>query len=311
MKISVIIPVYNECENIDEFYNVINQTLFNIKYELIFINDGSKDSSLEVLKKIAKKDKKVKIISFSRNFGKEAAIYAGLKNSSGKYTAIIDSDLQQHPKYLVQMYDFLEKNDEFDAVCMCQAKRKENFLVSFCKKIGYKFMDSVTDIKFVNGASDFRMFRRNMLEAILTLSERNRFSKGIFSWVGFNTKYMTYEVLERKAGKTSWSFKSLLSYGIGGVVGFTTRPLRISTYIGLITSIIAFIYFIVIVLQTLITGKDIPGYASIMGIVLLLGGIQLLCIGILGEYLSKTYIESKERPIYIEKERINFNDKKN
>lgn len=309
MKLSLVIPVYNEEKNLDEFYETTKKELKKIKYELIFINDGSKDKSLEVLKSLAKKDKKVKIISFSRNFGKEAAIYAGLKNITGEYTAIIDSDLQQHPKYLIEMYNELEESEEYDSICMCQAKRKENFMVSFIKKIGYKLMDAVTDVKFVNGASDFRMFRRNVLNAILEMSERNRFSKGIFSWVGFNTKYMTYEVMERKAGKTSWSLKSLISYGVDGFVGFTTKPLRVSTYIGFLTSLIAFIYFIIILLQTLITGKDIPGYASMMCVILFLGGIQLLCIGIVGEYLARTYIESKERPIYIEKERINFSDK--
>lgn len=311
MKLSLVIPVYNEEKNLDEFYETTKKELKKIKYELIFINDGSKDKSLEVLKSLAKKDKKVKIISFSRNFGKEAAIYAGLKNITGEYTAIIDSDLQQHPKYLIEMYNELEESEEYDSICMCQAKRKENFMVSFIKKIGYRLMDAVTDVKFVNGASDFRMFRRNVLNAILEMSERNRFSKGIFSWVGFNTKYMTYEVMERKAGKTSWSLKSLISYGVDGFVGFTTKPLRVSTYIGFITSLIAFIYFIIILLQTLITGKDIPGYASMMCVILFLGGIQLLCIGIVGEYLARTYIESKERPIYIEKERINFSDKEN
>lgn len=311
MKLSLVIPVYNEEKNLDEFYETTKKELKKIKYELIFINDGSKDKSLEVLKSLAEKDKKVKIISFSRNFGKEAAIYAGLKNITGEYTAIIDSDLQQHPKYLIEMYNELEESEEYDSICMCQAKRKENFMVSFIKKIGYKLMDAVTDVKFVNGASDFRMFRRNVLNAILEMSERNRFSKGIFSWVGFNTKYMTYEVMERKAGKTSWSLKSLISYGVDGFVGFTTKPLRVSTYIGFLTSLIAFIYFIIILLQTLITGKDIPGYASMMCVILFLGGIQLLCMGIVGEYLARTYIESKERPIYIEKERINFSDKEN
>lgn len=310
MKLSVVIPVFNESGIIEEFHEVITSELKNIKYELIYINDGSRDDSLEKLKKIAQKDKHAKVIGFSRNFGKEAAVYAGLKNSSGDYTAIIDSDLQQHPKYLLTMYNTLEKEAEYDAVCMIQEKRKENFLVSIVKKIGYKIMDSATNIKFVNGASDFRMFRRVMLDSILKLSERNRFSKGIFSWVGFNTKYMPYEVAKRKAGVTSWSFRGLLAYGIDGFVGYTTKPLRISTYIGILTSLSAFIYFGAILLSTLITGKDIPGYASIMCVILLIGGIQLFCMGIIGEYLARTYIESKERPIYIEKERINFNDKK-
>lgn len=310
MKLSVIIPVYNEEKTLKDFYKVITEELKKIKYELIFVNDGSSDESLIVLKELSK-DKKVKIISFSRNFGKEAAIYAGLKNSSGMYTAIIDSDMQQHPKYLVEMYNELDVNSEIDSVCMIQAKRKENFMVSIVKKLGYKIMDSATDVKFVNGASDFRMFRRNVLNAIIELSERNRFSKGIFSWVGFETKYMYYEVLERKAGKSSWSLKKLLAYGLDGFVGFTTKPLKISTYIGFFTSLVAFIYFIIILLQTLIAGKDLPGYASMMCVILFLGGIQLLCMGIVGEYLARTYIESKERPIYIEKERINFSDKKN
>lgn len=312
MNLSVIAPVYNEGELIIEFYKTLDNTLKKekINYEVIFVDDGSVDDSLTKLKQISK-NSNVKIISFSRNFGKEAAIYAGLKNSSGKYTCIIDTDLQQHPKYLIEMYKVLEKKDDIDEICMYPKARVESKLINCCKNIGYRLLSKITKLNMKSGASDFRMFRKNVLNSLLLLGEKNRFSKGIFSWVGFNIKFMEYEVLKRRAGKTSWSLKGLFSYGIDGFIGFTTKPLRLSTYIGLLSSFIAFVYFIIIVLQTLIVGKDLPGYPSLMCVILFMGGIQLLCLGIVGEYLARTFIETKNRPIYIEKERINFNDKKN
>lgn len=312
MNLSVIAPVYNEGEIIIEFYKTLDNTLKkeNIKYEVIFIDDGSVDDSLIKLKQISK-NTNVKIISFSRNFGKEAAIYAGLKNSNGKYTCIIDTDLQQHPKYLIDMYNELEKNNDIDEICMVPKTRIESKLVNCCKNIGYKLLSKITKLDMKSGASDFRMFRKNVLNSILMLGEKNRFSKGIFSWIGFNISFMEYKVLKRKAGKTSWSIRGLFSYGIDGFIGFTTKPLRLSTYIGLLSSFIAFIYFVIIVLQTLIIGKDLPGYPSLMCAILFMGGIQLLCLGIVGEYLAKTFIETKNRPIYIEKERINLDDKEN
>lgn len=305
MKLSIIVPLYNEEDVIEKFYKEISKTLENKKYELLFINDGSKDDSLNILKHIHENDKEcVKIISFSRNFGKEAAIYAGLKASSGKYTVIIDADLQQNPKYILEMEEILDKESEYDEVCMFQKQTKKR------KKqtIFYKLISKITKIDFVNGASDFRMFRRYVVDAILEMTEVNRFSKGIFSWIGFNVKYIPYVPEERKGGETKWKFKDLVRYGINGIIGFSTSPLKISTYLGVFTSFIAFGYLMFLLIKTIITGVDVPGYASTICCVLILGGIQLLCTGILGEYVSKTYVETKKRPIYLTKEKIGFDE---
>ena len=309
MQLSVIVPLHNEEGILDKFYETLSKVLVNKNYEIIFVDDGSSDNSLKILREISNKDKKVKIISFSRNFKKDPAMYAGLLNCSGDYSCIIDGDFQQDPLYILEMFEFLENNKEYDSVCMFQKKRKENIFKSSLTKFFYFTIDKLCDIKFVDGASDFRMFRRNMKDAIISLSEYSRFSKGIFSYVGFKTKYLPYEVLERTTGKTHYNFINCVRYAFDGFVGFTTKPLRLSTYIGIITSIVAFVYFIILVVKTLIIGIGIPGYASLMAIILFLGGLQMLCIGILGEYLAKTYLETKKRPIYIEKERINFDEK--
>ncbi len=303
MKLDIIVPLYNEEENLADFYNEVKKTLENIEYRIIFINDGSSDNSLKVLKDLYKFDKKrVRVVSFSRNFGKESAIYAGLKNSNAEYTAIIDADLQQDPNYLLDMLNKLDKNNDIDSICMIQAQKKNRFF----QKLFYKFINKISKTNFVNGASDFRMFRKKVVESILSLSEKNRFSKGIFSWVGFNTLYLPYVVKERKKGKSKWNFFKLLNYAIDGFVGFSTSPLKFSVYLGLLSSTSAFIYLIVILIKTLIKGKDVPGYASIICLILFIGGCILLSIGILGEYLAKTYLEVKNRPIYIESERIGF-----
>ena len=303
MKLDIIVPLYNEEENLADFYNEVKKTLENFEYRIIFINDGSSDNSLKVLKDLYKFDKKrVRVVSFSRNFGKESAIYAGLKNSNAEYTAIIDADLQQDPNYLLDMLNKLDKNNDIDSICMIQAQKKNRFF----QKLFYKFINKISKTNFVNGASDFRMFRKKVVESILSLSEKNRFSKGIFSWVGFNTLYLPYVVKERKKGKSKWNFFKLLNYAIDGFVGFSTSPLKFSVYLGLLSSFSAFIYLIVILIKTLIKGKDVPGYASIICLILFIGGCILLSIGILGEYLAKTYLEVKNRPIYIESERIGF-----
>ena len=303
MKLDVIVPLYNEEENLKDFYKAVNKSLKDIDYRLVFINDGSSDSSLKVLKKLYETDKKrIRIVSFSRNFGKESAIYAGLKNSNAEYTAIIDADLQQDPDYLVEMVKILDKSDDVDSVCMIQAQKKNRFF----QKLFYRFINKISKTNFVNGASDFRMFRKKVVESILSLSEKNRFSKGIFSWVGFNTLYLPYVVKKRKKGKSKWNFFKLLNYAIDGFVGFSTSPLKFSVYLGLLSSFSAFVYLIVILIKTLVKGKDVPGYASIICLILFIGGCILLSIGILGEYLAKTYLEVKNRPIYIESERIGF-----
>ncbi len=303
MKLDIIVPLYNEEENLADFYNEVKKDLENIEYRIIFINDGSTDNSLKILKDLYKFDKKrIRVVSFSRNFGKESAIYAGLKNSNAEYTAIIDADLQQDPNYLLDMLNKLDKNNDIDSICMIQAQKKNRFF----QKLFYKFINKISKTNFVNGASDFRMFRKKVVESILSLSEKNRFSKGIFSWVGFNTLYLPYVVKKRKKGKSKWNFFKLLNYAIDGFVGFSTSPLKFSVYLGLLSSISAFIYLIVILIKTLVKGIDVPGYASIICLILFIGGCILLSIGILGEYLAKTYLEVKNRPIYIESERIGF-----
>ena len=305
MKLSVIVPVYNEDACILDFYEEITKVLNGFDFNIIFVDDGSSDKSLKILKELYSKDKdKVKIINFSRNFGKDAAIYAGLKNSDSEYTAIIDADLQQNPKYLLKMIEELENEVSLDEVCMVQQNKKERFF----QKIFYKIINKISKINFVVGASDFRMFKKQVVDKIISLGESNRFSKGIFSWVGFNVKYINYTVEERKKGTSKWNFFKLFSYAIDGFINFSIAPLKIAIYTGTLSSVVAFIYFIAVIIKTLFLGENIQGYPTIVSLILLIGGIQLLCIGILGEYLGKTYLETKQRPIYIEKERIGFNE---
>ncbi len=305
MKLNVIIPLYNEEECIIDFYNETSNVLKDIDYKLLFINDGSTDNSLKILKDIYENDKKrVGIITFSRNFGKESAIYAGLEYSNAEYTVIIDADMQQDPKYIITMLNKLENDDDIDNVCMVQKQKKKRLL----QNIFYKIINKISKVNFVNGASDFRMLRKNVVKSILSLSEKNRFSKGFFSWVGYNTIYLEYKVKPRIKGKSKWGFLKLFNYAIDGFINFSTAPLKISIYSGFITGIGALVYFIYIIVKTLILGKDVPGYASTISLVLFFGGLQLICIGVLGEYLAKTYMETKNRPIYIEKEKIGFNE---
>lgn len=307
MKLSVIVPTYNEEECILDFYEETTKVLNGFDYNIIFVDDGSKDKTLKVLKEIYSKDKdkdKVKIINFSRNFGKDAAIYAGLKNSKSEYTVIIDADLQQNPKYIIQMIEELDNNESLDGICMVQSSKKERFF----QKLFYKIINKISKTEFVVGASDFRIFRKQVVNKIISLGEANRFSKGIFSWVGFNIKYINYKVEDRKKGTSKWTFFKLFSYAIDGFVNFSIAPLKIAIYAGTLSSVAAFIYFIFVIIKTLFLGETVQGYSTIVSLILLIGGIQLLCIGILGEYLGKTYLETKQRPIYIEKERIGFDE---
>lgn len=305
MKLSVIIPSYNEEGNVKGIYDSLSKTLKDISYELIYIDDGSKDKTLEELEKVYTKDKKhVKVISFSRNFKKEAAIYAGLSHSSGEYTCIIDGDMQQNPKYLLEMLDFLEDNEDYEQVAMVMKKRKvDNFIMKISKKAFYFIIDKISDISFVSGASDFRMFRKCVKDSVLSLTEKRRFSKGIFSWIGFNTKYMEYEVEPRVNGKSSFNFFNSLNYAIDGILGYSTKPLRFATYVGLLSCIISIIYAIIIIASSL------SSYAWIIFVILLLGGLELISIGILGEYLAKTYVEVKNRPVYIIRKSLGFDKK--
>lgn len=312
MKLSLIIPCFNEAGNVRPLFDKINEVFENKinDYEFVFVNDGSKDETLKNLKEICESSSRpVKVVNFSRNFGKEAAIFAGLKEASGDLISLIDADLQQNPEYVVKMVDYLDENPEYDCVTAFQEKRKEGAFLRFCKRRFYHLINKMSDTEFVDGASDFRTFRKAMKDAILEMSEYHRFSKGIFSWVGFNTYYMPYAVDERLSGTTKWSFWKLFKYAIEGIVAFTTVPLKISTYTGFFTSLASLIYIIVVIVEKLAFGIAVPGYATIVVLILFLGGLQLLALGINGEYLSKTYIQTKNRPIYIAREIIT-NDKK-
>lgn len=310
MKLSILIPAYNEEENMDIIYNNIKSVLEDISFEIIFIDDGSLDKTYPVLESIYKKDpNRVRVISFSRNFGKDAAIYAGIEYAAGEFTAIIDADMEQDPKYLVKMLNFLENNKNYDQVAMVIKERKAgNVFKRFGSKTFYKFINLLSDIKFEQDASDFRMFNSIVKEALLKLPEKNRFSKGIFNWVGFNTKYLEYDVGTRTKGKTKFGFRSSFRYAINGIVGFSTRPLKLATVFGSITSLTGFVYLVYVIIKTLVFGTDTPGFATIVCLILFLGGIQLISIGILGEYISRMFIETKNRPIYIARKRLGFED---
>ena len=299
MKLSIIIPCYNEEDNVrviyDEIYNVFNTK--KISYELIFVNDGSQDNTFEKLNELIKQKKQnIKIVDFSRNFGKEAAIYAGFKNSGGEFVAIIDADLQQRPELIVNMLDILKTNEEYDSVAAYQQKRKEGKILTFFKNIFYKIINRISSVSFVQGASDFRIFRRKMVDAIIEMSEYNRFSKGIFSFVGFKTYYMPYEVEQRRNGTSKWSFIKLFNYAIDGIVAYTTLPLRIP----FIFSFILLLISLLLLVLFLIFGIDLIKISIVL--MLFLIGLVFMTVGILGEYLSKTYLEVKKRPVYIIKD---------
>ena len=279
------------------------------EFEFLFVNDGSKDDTLKVLRELSKKDERVKYISFSRNFGKESAMYAGLKEAAGDYVAIMDADLQDPPALLPEMFDTLEKG-EYDCVATRRVTRKgESKIRSFFARLFYKIMNLISNTEVVDGARDFRLMSRQMVNAILEIGEYNRFSKGIFGFVGFNTKWLEYENIERVAGKTKWSFWKLLLYALDGFTAFSTKPLNISTFVGILFCLISLIMIIFIICKTLIFGDPVGGWPSLACIVLFVGGVQLFCTGIMGEYLSKTYLEVKNRPIYIVKE-TNINKEK-
>lgn len=314
-KVSLVVPCYNEEKNVGLFYDECKKSFkkCNFKLELVFVNDGSKDETLEILKQNYNKGKKdkiaVKVISFSRNFGKEAAMYAGLENATGDYIGIIDADLQQRPELVKDMVKELDEDDKIDCVCYYQEKRIENRVVSFLKKKFYKFITKISEVEFVEGASDFRLFRKYVVDAILSLSEKNRFSKGIFSWVGFNTKYLPYTPDERMYGKSSFSLKGLFKYALSGILAFSVAPLKISTYLGLLFSSLSFIYLIVVLIQKIFFSINVPGYATLISCLLLIGGLILFALGIIGEYLSRLYLEVKNRPIYLVRDYFDSEEK--
>jgi len=309
MKLNVIIPCFNEEGNVELLYKKISETLDEIDYQLIFVNDGSTDKTYQKLKDLYNKDPKhMQVINFSRNFGKDAAMYAGLTHTNADYSVIIDGDLQQNPKYLLDMMNYLDKHEDIDIVAMINKKRKEGIITRFLKWGFYTFMNLISDINFTKDASDFRMFRKNVVEAIISLSENNRFSKGIFSWIGFNTHFMNYKVEARHAGKTYFNFINQCRYAFRGIINFSVKPLRLATVFGFLFAFIAFIYMIFILVQTIASGSSVPGFPTLISVVLFLGGTQLMAIGILGEYISRTYLEAKKRPVYIAKNKLGFNE---
>lgn len=304
--ISIVVPCYNEQEVLPLFYNEITKVMAQIKekhsdteFELLFINDGSKDDTLKLLRELAVKDMRVRYISFSRNFGKEAGMYAGLQNSNGDYVVVMDADLQHPPAFIPQMYEYV-LSGEYDCATTRRVSREgESKIRSWFSRQFYKIMNKISQTEIVDGAQDFRFMTRQMVDSILSMKEYNRFSKGIFSWVGFRTKYMPYENIERAAGNTTWSFKSLFKYSLEGIFAFSTAPLSISSFLGILSCIIAFIMILIIVIKWLAFGDPVQGYTTTICVILMMGGLQLFCIGILGQYLSKTYLESKNRPIYL------------
>ena len=305
MLLSVIVPCYNEEENVQLFYDTAVRDLASVieDTELIFVNDGSKDKTLKNLKEIHKTSPyDVRVVSFSRNFGKEAALMAGLEHSRGDYVVIIDADLQQRPSYIMDMLHILQDNPDYDAVAAYQEKRKESRLLTFFKDCFYGLINKLTDVELKKSASDFRLLKRPVVDAILALPERCRFSKGIFSFVGFETYYMPYTVEERAHGTTKWSFWKLFAYAIDGIVAFSTKPLIASSIIGFVLFCLSILLMLVIVIKTLIWGDPVAGFPTLASLLLLTAGVQLLCIGILGQYLAKNYTETKQRPMYIVKE---------
>ena len=300
-KISIIVPCYNEEEAIPIFYNEVKRIFSDLPndYELCFIDDGSTDNTLQILKQTSHDSEKVYYISFSRNFGKEAAMYAGFCNVSGEYVAVMDVDLQDPPDLLPSMIAILQ-NGEYDSVATRRVDRSgEPPVRSWFARKFYKIINSISDADIVDGARDFRLMKREMVEAIVSMSERNRFSKGIFGWIGFRTYWMEYENRERIAGKTKWNFWKLMKYAIDGIINFSEVPLSISSWLGIAITAIDFIFLIFIIIRKLVFGDPVDGWASTICVITFIGGIQLFCMGIMGQYIAKTYSESKKRPHYI------------
>ncbi|WP_270210620.1 glycosyltransferase family 2 protein [Streptococcus anginosus] len=306
MTISIIVPCFNEEESLPLFYAEMEKIKFQINdhFEYIFVNDGSKDRTLQVLRDLNQVDKSVHYLSFSRNFGKEAALYAGLKHATGDLVTVMDADLQDPPELLLTMKSMLEKNPDLDCVGTRRTTRDgEPPIRSFFAKMFYKLINKISQVEMVDGARDFRLMRRQMVDAILEVSEYNRFSKGIFAWVGFKTKYLEYKNVERVAGKTSWNFWQLLNYSLEGIINFSDAPLTIAFWGGIVACLLAFFLIIIVIIRTLIFGDPTSGWPSMVSIILFLGGFQLLTIGILGKYIGKIFMETKKRPIYVVKEK--------
>lgn len=312
MDLSLVIPCYNEQGNVEKFFDESEKVfaLSGIKYEYVFVNDGSSDKTGEALKSLFEThvSKNISIIDFSRNFGKESAIYAGLQHASGKYICIIDADLQQRPETALDMYKFITSNRDFDCVCAYQNVRKEGKIMSGMKALFYKLMNTLAETEFKNGASDFRLFNTKVRDAILSLGEYHRFSKGIFSWVGFNVHYMEYRADERNSGETKWSFGKLVRYAISGIIAFSTAPLKLAIYIGTGATIFSLIYLIVTVIRKLTSHINVDGFTQLVILITFFAGITLVILGIIGEYIAKIYQQVKNRPIYIAKDVMKRNN---
>ena len=307
IKLSLVVPAYNEEEALPIFYDEVmkvEKELYNVELEFLFVDDGSKDRTMEVLRELNSKDSRVHFVSFSRNFGKEAAIYAGLENASGDYVAILDADLQDPPSLLPEMLRIVTEED-YECVGTRRVDRKgEPPIRSWFARQFYKIMNKISSADIVDGARDFQLMSRKVVNAILSMGEYNRFSKGIYGWVGFKRKWLEYENIERAAGETKWSFWGLFIYALDGIVAFSTAPLVIASVMGMLFCLAAFAFIIFIIIRTLIFGDPTPGWPSMICILLLVSGVQLLCIGILGQYVAKTYLETKRRPLYLVQERL-------
>ena len=312
MKLSLVVPCYNEADNVALFQEAVI-TAFDdcgYDYEIVFVDDGSRDATMFQLRKLFQEQRcPVKVVSFSRNFGKESAIYAGLKETSGAYVTLIDADLQQRPEIVRDMVRILDEQPEYDLVAAYQDRRGEGKVLSFFKKSFYKIINRLSDVNLHADASDFRTMRRNVADSIIELGEYHRFSKGIFAWVGFHTCFIPYVACERVTGESKWSFGKLFNYAVEGIIGYSTKPLRIATFLGGFTAVLAFLYLIIVVMEKLITGIDIPGYATIVVLILFVGSMQRFCIGIIGEYVGRTFEQSKNRPVYISKEILTYDEK--
>ena len=309
MKLSLVVPCYNEAENVAAFQDAVIGAFdgCGYDYEIVFINDGSKDSTLHNLKKLHAAQKcPVKVISFSRNFGKEAGIFAGLQHADGEYISLIDADLQQRPEIVRDMVRILDEQPEYDVVAAYQDRRNEGKVLSFFKRSFYAIINKLSSVALQPDASDFRTFRRSVRDSILELAEYHRFSKGIFAWVGYSTHFIPYTACERAAGTTKWSFWKLVNYAIEGIIGYSTAPLRLATVLGTVSGVAAVFYLIWVLLEKLIWGIDVPGYATIIVLILFFGCVQLFCIGIIGEYVGRTFEQSKDRPVYIAKEILDY-----
>lgn len=302
MKLSLIIPCYNEEEALPFIYKElaeVTKKLSSYEVEYLFINDGSTDGTLTILKSLSERDERVKYLSFSRNFGKEAAMYSGFCNADGDYVAVMDADLQDPPSLLPEMIKILETG-EYDSVATRRVNREgEPPIRSFFARQFYKLINRISDADIVDGARDFRLMKRDMVDAIVRMSEYNRFSKGIFGWIGFRTYWLPYENVERVAGETKWSFFKLFKYALDGIINFSQAPLSLASFGGMFFTFAAFVMIIFIIVRKLIFGDEVAGWASMVCIIMFIGGVQMFCMGIMGQYMAKTYLESKHRPHYI------------